>query len=251
MTRPGRTARGLVWGVVLALVLVSACAKRVPPPPGRVPPTQRPYTIKGRTYHPLPHARGFQEVGLASWYGPGFHGRKTASGEIYDQNAMTAAHKILPMNTWVEVTNLENGRKVRVRINDRGPFVDGRVIDLSRAAAARLGIIGPGTAQVRLVALGYRQRGPAGAPTGFVQPASYHTGTFTVQVGAFVNESNAWRLAARLRPKWGQVFVKRFDRGDKVFYRVRVGKLRRLEAARALQRRLRAAGFAQAFAVAW
>lgn len=103
----------------------------------------------------LPPARdpaGFRQVGLASWYGPGFHGRLTASGERFDQNEFTAAHRRLPLGSEVKVTNLENGRSITVEINDRGPYVDGRVIDLSRAAARRLGMVEDGIAKVRIEA---------------------------------------------------------------------------------------------------
>jgi len=109
----------------------------------------KPYVIAGRTYVPR-HDPTYDRTGIGSWYGPGFHGRKTANGETYDQYAMTAAHPTLPLNTFVRVTNLENGRSTMVRINDRGPFVHDRIIDLSRAAAERLGYVGNGLAQVRV-----------------------------------------------------------------------------------------------------
>jgi rare lipoprotein A len=111
------------------------------------------YVVKGRRYYILNSAQGFRENGLASWYGEPFHGRKTASGEIYDMNRISAAHKTLPLHTWVEVKNLENKRNLVVRINDRGPFVPGRIIDLSRAAAAELGVYGPGVARVHIRAV--------------------------------------------------------------------------------------------------
>ena len=161
--------------------------------------------------------------------------------------AMTAAHKLLPFNTYVEVTNQRNGKKTVVRINDRGPFVDGRVIDLSKAAARKLKVIGPGVAQVSLRAVGYGQL--AGAKP--VQAKTLKLGPFTVQVGAFAQESNAWRLAALLRTEYDPVNVLRYDRGDMVLYRVRVGKTDSLELAKRIQARLRAAGKKQAFTVAW
>ena len=111
------------------------------------------YVVKGKRYYILASANGFREKGLASWYGEPFHGRKTASGEVYDMDKISAAHKTLPLHTWVEVRNLDNNRSMTLRINDRGPFVSGRVIDLSRAAARELGVIGPGVAQVRLRAV--------------------------------------------------------------------------------------------------
>lgn len=110
----------------------------------------KPYTISGNTYYPMKDAKGFSETGIASWYGPKFHGRKTASGEKYNQNAMTAAHKTLPFGTKVRVKNVKNDKSVIVRINDRGPFAKGRVIDVSRAAAKKLDMINSGTAKVNI-----------------------------------------------------------------------------------------------------
>jgi rare lipoprotein A len=264
--------------VALLLGLLSGCASKQEPVPGptrvytgpgpgeapaptpapgksgRPPATQRPYTIQGRTYHPLPSASGYQERGIASWYGPNFHGKRTSNGEAYNMESLTAAHKTLPMDTWVEVTNQSNGRQAVLRINDRGPFVDGRIIDLSKAAARDLGVLARGTAPVVVRALGYRQMGtglPGGKPAVYVPPPSYDTGTFTVQVGAFTNPGNAERLAAKLRPQWGKVSVVRYDRGDAVFHRVWVGKVSQLDQAKALEGKLRAAGMANSFTVAW
>ena len=111
------------------------------------------YVVMGRRYYIVSNPNGFRERGLASWYGEPFHGRKTASGEIYDMDKITAAHKTLPLHTWVEVKNLDNKQSLTVRINDRGPFVTGRIIDLSRAAAKELGVYGPGVAKVSLRAV--------------------------------------------------------------------------------------------------
>jgi len=253
---------GLVAGLLVLALLFSlaACASRRAPSPappkktttGKTPATQRPYTVLGQTYHPLPTAEGYQETGIASWYGPNFHGKRTSNGEVYDMESMTAAHKTLPMDTWVEVRNLDNGKTIQVRVNDRGPFVDGRIIDLSKAAARELGSLAKGTANVEVLALGYRQLGTgvAGRPAVYLPPASYTEGDFSVQVGAFTDPGNAQRLAARLRPEWGQVVVVRYDRGDQVFHRVRVGQVRELSEAKALEARLRAAGFPEAMAVA-
>lgn len=116
----------------------------------------KPYTIKGKTYYPLASARNFSETGLASWYGKPFHGRKTANGETYNMYAMTAAHTILPLNTTVRVTHLRSGKSVVVRINDRGPFVSGRVIDLSLAAARKLNMEKSGVTRVRVEAIDTR-----------------------------------------------------------------------------------------------
>ena len=116
-------------------------------------PKGKPYTVLGKTYVPYASAEGFEEIGIASWYGPGFHGKKTSNGEVFNTYGMTAAHKFLPFNTNIQVTNLENGKSCVVRINDRGPFVDDRIIDLSQAAAQQLGMIKNGTAKVHLVYL--------------------------------------------------------------------------------------------------
>jgi rare lipoprotein A len=151
------------------------------------------------------------ERGVASWYGPGFHGNFTASGERYDMWAMTAAHRTLPFGTVVEVRNLENGRSVRVKINDRGPFLKNRVVDLSRAAAEAIDMVGPGTAIVELVAVGLEPLG------GFA---------FTVQVGAFREAAAAVDLAERLRGEFPEVAV----RSDEVWSRVQVGSPTRDEA---------------------
>ncbi len=113
----------------------------------------KPYVVYGVTYVPLSSAVGFREQGIASWYGKKFHGRRTSSGEIYDMYAMTAAHKTLPLPTYVSVTNVNNNRKVIVRVNDRGPFIDDRVIDLSYSAARELGLVRPGTGPVIIEAL--------------------------------------------------------------------------------------------------
>ncbi|MCI5210491.1 MAG: septal ring lytic transglycosylase RlpA family protein [Candidatus Electrothrix sp. ATG2] len=119
----------------------------------KAPATQRPYVIKGQTYFPIPTAEGYEETGLASWYGDPFHGRKTANGETYDMHGVTAAHKTLPMDTMLLVKNLANSKTTIVRINDRGPFVDGRIIDLSYTTAKELGIVRNGTEKVQIVAL--------------------------------------------------------------------------------------------------
>ncbi len=118
--------------------------------PGR---SGKSYVIKGKRYHILASADGYKARGLASWYGEPFHGRKTASGEVYDMHKISAAHKTLPLHSWVEVKNLENNKTLVTRINDRGPFVKGRIIDLSRAAAAEMGILKAGVAKVAVKAI--------------------------------------------------------------------------------------------------
>jgi rare lipoprotein A len=160
----GGAHAGLAAALVAALVL-AGCAGRPaprPPPSASLPPPGvkigRPYQVAGIWYYPADD-RGYAETGIASWYGPGFHARNTANGEIYDQDDVTAAHRTLPMPSWVEVENLDNGRRLTVRINDRGPFVGGRIIDLSRRSAQLLGVDRAGTARVRV-----RRVYPTGAP---------------------------------------------------------------------------------------
>jgi rare lipoprotein A len=111
------------------------------------------YVVRGKRYYPLASSEGYVERGVASWYGREFHGRPTSSGEAFDMNAMTGAHRTLPLPTWVEVTNLENGQRVVIRLNDRGPFHDDRLIDLSYAAASELGMVRQGTARVEVRAI--------------------------------------------------------------------------------------------------
>ncbi|HID69072.1 MAG TPA: septal ring lytic transglycosylase RlpA family protein, partial [Desulfobacterales bacterium] len=124
----------------------------------KIPATQRPYCINNRTYSPLPTADGYEETGIASWYGSDFHGRATSNGETYNMHDITAAHKLLPMHTMLLVTNLDNGKKTVVRVNDRGPFVQGRIIDLSLGAAKKIGLVRSGTARVKIIALGEVKR---------------------------------------------------------------------------------------------
>jgi rare lipoprotein A len=179
--------RGRAFAVILALLLAAAACAR------------------------LPRARQEAvEVGVASWYGEEFHGRPTSSREVFDMNDMTAAHRSLPFGTHVMVTNLDNGRSVVVRINDRGPFVRGRIIDLSYAAARVLGLVGPGTARVRLEALrGVRE--PAARPA-----------TIWLQVGAFTVQENAYALKKRLDRTYPGVTVTTFKTGGGTYYRVRL-----------------------------
>src|SRR5262245_60323849 len=135
-------------------------------------------------------ARGATQEGVASWYGPGFHGNKTSSGEVYDQFDLTAAHRTLPLGSRVAVTHLATGRTVEVRINDRGPFVDDRIIDLSYAAARQLGLVGPGTGRVRLDVIS--------TPGTTFQTMAL----FAVQVGAFTDQGNAERLRSQLEGRF-------------------------------------------------
>lgn len=252
MIRRDRLLRRLFPAVPVAAMAVMFCACAVKPPPGpppSAPPAPpgypKPYKALGRWYQPLPDSKGFRQIGRASWYGDDFHGRRTSSGETYNMYAMTAAHKTLPLGTYVRVRNTENGRSVEVRINDRGPFVRGRVIDLSYSAAKQLGIVGPGTAAVEVVALAAPATGDdAGAGI------DLYSGNFTFQVGAFGVRQNAERLRAKLSRSYPNAHIVRFDRGDRILYRVRIGRAATLEEAAAYEAYLIANGFPDAFAVA-
>jgi rare lipoprotein A len=234
--------------IVALLCFISGCATSQPPPqkPAGYP---KPYKVFGKWYQPLPDSKGFRQRGIASWYGKDFHGKKTSNGEIYDMYAMTAAHKTLPLGTYVRVHHLENNRKLEVRINDRGPFVRGRIIDLSYTAAKELGLVGPGTAKVEIVALGTPAATDGGTGRTFVQ-GDYYSGNFTFQVGAFSNRENAERLKRKLDEQYKNAHITRYDRGDKIFYRVRVGAFKTLEDAVVNEAILIQDGYADAFMVA-
>jgi rare lipoprotein A len=160
--------------------------------------------VLGKRYHVLPTSAGYVQRGVASWYGRDFHGLATSSGETYDMNAMTAAHTTLPLPTWVEVTNLVNGKRVVVKVNDRGPFVDNRLIDLSFAAATALDMVRTGTTRVEVRTVApptdaYRSASAAIAPEAAAAPAPAAGERMFMQIGAFSDAENAERLVARLR----------------------------------------------------
>ncbi|MDH3359837.1 MAG: septal ring lytic transglycosylase RlpA family protein [Desulfobulbaceae bacterium] len=226
-------------------------AKRVPPS-GRIPGTQRPYQIDGKKYYPLPSSEGFEQRGLASWYGNPFHGRKTSNGETYNMHEMTAAHKTLPMNTRLLVKNLENDKEVVVRINDRGPFVRGRVIDLSNAAAKKLGVVAKGTAKVKLIALGEAATFKQGQETvqRFLPHQDFQHGEFYVQIGSFTNKENARKLKEKMIA-WGRkTVIKSWQGTDQTFYRVQVRAGTELTHANRAEQALSEAGYPGAFVVA-
>mgnify|MGYP001544889371 FL=1 len=234
--------------IVALFFFISGCATSEPPPqkPAGYP---KPYKVLGKWYQPLRDSKDFRQRGIASWYGKDFHGKKTSNGEIYDMYAMTAAHKTLPLGTYVRVHNLENNRKLEVRINDRGPFVRGRIIDLSYTAAKELGLVGSGTAKVEIVALGTPAATDGGAGPTFVR-GDYYSGNFTFQVGAFSNRENAERLKRKLDEQYKNAHITRYDRGDKIFYRVRLGAFKTLEDAVLNEALLIQDGYADAFMVA-
>ncbi len=263
----GYTAKALGVGFFL-VVCVAGCAERqtpvqpptvapaprtespsAPPPPIR---GQKPYQIYGVWYYPIPSAEGFVETGNASWYGPNFHGLPTACGEPYDMYAMTAAHKILPLGTHVKVTNLNNGKSVVLRINDRGPFVDGRVIDLSLRAAQLLDTARPGVAPVRVEAVQVAsEQNVAGNTVWQVQPVpDFRRGNFYVQIGAFQEQRNAERLKLRMANRYGKTQVIPYNNFGTLLYRVQVGVYTDLPNAQQEMHKLRQQGFTGAFVVA-
>jgi rare lipoprotein A len=197
---------------------------------------------------PIPRPIGWTETGLASWYGAPYDGRPAASGEIFDTHRLTAAHRTLPFDTWVEVTNLENGKRVRVRINDRGPFVDRRIIDLSLAAADTIDVVRPGVVRVRLkVIRAPSQDDPEVAeprPEGAVEtPAAAATGEFAVQAGAFSDPARAdaqKEFLARFNPRVVKSLAK--SQGDPPLWRVLIGGEMSREEAEKLAEQIRAAG---------
>ena len=182
----------------------------MPPKRGKAPPTPAPV--------------GYTEEGNASWYGNPFHGRRASNGEIYDMYKLTAAHRTLPFETMVRVTNLNNGKSATVRITDRGPFVANRIIDLSQAAAREIESIGPGVVPVRLEVLGN---------------VDVTAGFFTVQIGAFRDRNNADRLRDRLNLSYSPIFIQQYDSADGAFYRVRVGRISGEQAAQEFADKLR------------
>jgi rare lipoprotein A len=218
------------------------------------------YEVNGQRYTVLPTSEGFVERGVASWYGPTFHGKSTSSGEPYDMYAMTAAHRTLPLPCYARITNLSNGRSIVVRINDRGPFASNRIIDLSYTAAAKLDMIRAGTAFVELRTVGVlgspipavpeidvaapqtAAAAPASSPA--TSPPGPRTVALYVQVGAYGDPINAGRVVQRLQAAGiGHVYQSSTSSGGKTVQRVRVGPVSSVEEFDQLIARLAAMGF--------
>jgi rare lipoprotein A len=232
------------WGIVLALMVLAGChhkrSVRIPQPPATAPipppvsastrpsptvPSQPPTAAPAQPPAVAPRiALGYVETGLASWYGHPYHGRPAADGEIYDMERMTAAHRTLPFNTWVRVFDLDTSKSVDLRIIDRGPFVDGRIIDISHAAAREIDMIGPGTARVRIEVIRL--------------PEVMEGAGFAVQVGAFRDRRNAERVRTRMEARYGTARVVARP-GNPEVWRVLVGSEPTESQANGLAERIR------------
>lgn len=277
------SARGLAAVLPTALasaLLAAGCASQRPQPPAAPPaapatappptdvaaipdavPRAEPrslrgnppfYEVFGKRYAVLATAEGYVERGVASWYGPGFHAAQTSSGEPYDMYAMTAAHKTLPLPCYARVTNLANGRSVVVRVNDRGPFVAGRIVDLSYTAAAKLDMLRDGTALVEMTVL--TPGTPAAVVPAPISPAPALAGTVSapgsglyMQAGAFADAANARRQVERLRAAGiDDVFLLPATSGDRTLHRVRIGPVGSVAEFDALSARLARIGITDA-----
>ena len=208
------------------------------------------YVVAGERYYVLDNIAGFKQRGIASWYGKKFHGRKTSSGEIYNMYGMTAAHKTLPIPVYVRVKNLANGRSVVVKVDDRGPFIEGRIIDLSYTAAQKLDIIGAGTARVEINTLAPGQSETASVSVVRTIPLADKAAEdipLFIQVGSFGQEFNALNLLRDLQDLNEQaVSISELTTNNGLFYRVRVGPLYDIDEANAVIRRLKGKGFTTA-----
>lgn len=257
--QPGEyTAGGLYKpGVADGGPAIPPDVSRLPEPVPRAEPRARygnrtPYTVLGKSYHVMPSAAGYVERGTASWYGNKFHGRATSSLEPYDMYQFTAAHKTLPLPTYAQVTNLDNGRSITVRVNDRGPFHAGRIIDLSYAAAVKLGIHVHGTGRVEVRAITPGEVAPprpevttppARETPSLRGPVVGSSGKVWLQIASFGERANAKRLEDRLQDAdLRKVDVQKGDSNGRKVYRVRIGPFDSREAAASVVEKVRAMG---------
>jgi rare lipoprotein A len=247
------STRHLFLAACIAVLLGSACGRKH----SSAAATRKTPARAGSARNSAPAKPGTTQTGLASWYGEPYHGRRAANGEIYDMNKLTAAHRTLPFDTIVNVLNLENKQQVQVRINDRGPFVDGRIIDLSRAAAQQISMLGPGTAKVRIEVMGKRApetsipaspvpASPPAAPPTLPQPQPDEPGTsagYAVQIGAFSEAKAAEKLQRRMASRFGNAYIENVRSDKGILYRVRVGPKRTMKEAEQLAASLRLENF--------
>jgi len=268
-----------VWGSCLSKKVIQST------PPLRCK-YGKPYQISNQWYQPMTYVDYFEQRGLASWYGKKFHGRKTSNGETYDMYAISAAHKTLPLGTYVKVYNLDNKKCLTVRINDRGPFVQGRIIDLSYGAARRLGVVKNGTANVFIRTINeptaylkkstkfkrFKQAKNVKQSEQAIVDQSKQTkknvrikiakmqkkshqdfvnrNCFQIQVGAFSDRQNAVSLRNRLRPLYNDSHIVLSQNGDQIYYRVLIGNCMPQNKARYVEQQLGHHGFQDAFVVA-
>ena len=223
---------------VLAFFLLNSCSSKILVAKSKPPQKAQvfygtPYSVQNKIYYPLTHAVKYNEKGVASWYGPKFHGKLTSNKEVYNMHSMTAAHKTLPFNAKVRVVNLNNSREVVVRINDRGPFVDNRIIDLSFSAAKKLDMIKNGTAQVKLTLLN-----STSSNTKTLTPSNY-----SVQIGIYKKKNNALKLAQSI-PNGRTEAI---EKNGSQFYRVLVGRYQDYKNALQKLDNMKAQGFPGAF----
>ena len=226
----GASRARLVLLALLACLLFAACGGK--------------QSTKVKLPPPINPKIGWTQVGIASWYGPPYHGRRAANGEIYDMNKLTAAHKRLPFESWLRVRNLSNGKTTQVRITDRGPFVGKRIIDLSKAAAEEIDMVASGVVKVRLTLIppprgsGRRTRAASSS-----RPANQRqAGRFDIQIGVFERRGNATALANKVRKRGHRVTVQEFGDGGSASFRVLVAGGNARQAESRLQR-LRRQGF--------
>ncbi len=246
----------LILFILLSSFLIAASTFGYQSQPGQdlsaTKSTQRPYIVNNKVYYPVNSAQGYTETGTASWYGKQFHGKKTSSGEIYNMNAKTAAHKTLPLGTMVLVKNLGNGKQVIVRINDRGPFTSKRIIDLSYATAKELDFVSQGIAEVEIIAL--EEKKELGqellANKKKEYPQDFNRGKFYVQVGSFTVKTNADRLARKFASQGRNVIIQQVIYSKKTFFRVMVFAGSTLSSARRLEQQLNDNGFPGSFVIA-
>ncbi len=237
----------LVSIILIFLACLPACSPAAGSKKEYSHPTQKPYVINKRVYYPIPSSYGFTQTGIASWYGNDFHGRKTSNAETYNMYEMTAAHKTLPMDTILLVKNLENNKEIVVRVNDRGPFVRGRVIDLSYSGAKKLDILSKGTARVHLTALGDAKKDSAELRR---MAKKFYTGEFYVQIGSFTNRNNALRLQQRFTQAGHTTLIQKYYGRDNVYHRVHVYVGKTLKGAEQEQKILEDRGYRDAFVIA-
>lgn len=233
------------FGALAAVLLLGACANTPPIHPtsnSGEPLYNQSYVVWGTRYHVLPTAKGYDRRGIASWYGPKFHGKKTSTGASYNMYGLTAASRDLPLPTWVRVTNLDNGRQVVVKVNDRGPFVANRIIDLSYGAARRLDMIRKGTALVEVQAINPRDPKSGPPPPAVVRGAP--PPRLYLQLGAFSNSDNAARFKSQLAARGFAPLVVQAgpDTAGDALYRVRLGPLAGVAAVDSAAEHMRSLG---------